>query len=95
MQGRARHQTRPCVLTTIPAATSQTVRLRVNGKLHRIGMGRTLVRTPVILLVDVRILDSASGEPLRELTVDPTRDYRPTGKDRYARWRQKQKQTDP
>ncbi|MGB3523993.1 MAG: IS481 family transposase [Mycobacterium sp.] len=72
--------------------------LRVNGKLHHIGMGRTLARTPVILLIhnlDVRIIDATTGELLRELTIDPTRDYQPTGKDRHAQWRHKQKQTEP
>lgn len=72
--------------------------LRVNGKLHHIGMGRTLAQTPVTLLIsdlDVRILDATTGELLRELTIDPTRDYQPTGKDRHAHWRQKQKQTEP
>ncbi|MGV0750942.1 DDE-type integrase/transposase/recombinase, partial [Mycolicibacter minnesotensis] len=72
--------------------------LRVNGKLHHIGMGRTLARTPVTLLIsdlDVRILDATTGELLRELTIDPTRDYQPTGKDRHARWHHKQKQAEP
>ena len=72
--------------------------LRVNGKLHHIGMGRTLARTPVLLLVhnlDVHIIDATTGELLRELTIDPTRDYQPTGKDRHAHWRKNQKQTDP
>jgi transposase InsO family protein len=57
--------------------------LRVNGRLHHIGMGRTLARTPVLKLVhdlDVRIIDAATGELLRELTIDPNRDYQPTGK---------------
>lgn len=72
--------------------------LRVNGNLHHIGMGRTLARTPVTLLIsdlDVRILDATTGELLRELTIDPTRDYQPTGKDRHARWHHKQKQAEP
>jgi transposase InsO family protein len=70
--------------------TDGKLTLRVNGRLHHIGMGRTLARTPVLLLVhnlDVRIIDAATGELLRELTIDPDRDYQPTGKDRYARWR--------
>jgi hypothetical protein len=61
-------------------------------------MGRTLARTPVLKLVqdlNVRIIDAATGELLRELTIDPTRDYQPTGKNRYARWRTKQEQTEP
>jgi transposase InsO family protein len=72
--------------------------LRVNGKLHHIGMGRTLAQTPVHLLVhdlDARVINAATGELLRQLTIDPTRDYQPTGKDRYAHWRHKQEQTDP
>ena len=58
------------------------VTLRVNGRLHHIGVGRTHARTPVILLVqdlDVRILAATTGELLRELTIDPRRDYQPTG----------------
>ncbi|MCU1655678.1 MAG: Integrase catalytic region [Pseudonocardiales bacterium] len=58
------------------------VTLRVNGRLHHIGIGRTHARTPVILLVqdlDVRIVNAATGELLRELTIDPRRDYQPTG----------------
>jgi transposase InsO family protein len=57
--------------------------LRINGRLHHIGMGRTLARTPVLKLVqdlNVRIIDAATGELLRELTIDPNRDYQPTGK---------------
>jgi transposase InsO family protein len=59
-----------------------TVTLRVNGRLHHIGVGRTHARTHVILLVhdlDVRIIDATTGELLRELVIDPNRDYQPTG----------------
>jgi hypothetical protein len=28
----------------------------------------------------VRVIDAATGELLRELTIDPTRDYQPTGR---------------
>lgn len=61
------------------------VTLRVNGRLHHIGVGRTHARTPVLLLVqdlEVRIIDAATGELLRELTIDPTRDYQATGRPR-------------
>ena len=56
------------------------VTLRVNGRLHHIGVGRTYARTSVILLIydlDIHIIDAATGELLRELTLDPSRDYQP------------------
>jgi hypothetical protein len=59
------------------------VTLRINGRLHHIGIGRTHARTHVILLVHdlhVRIVDAATGELYRELLIDPNRDYQPTGK---------------
>ena len=61
---------------------SGTISLRLNGRLHHIGIGRTHARTHIILLVDdlhVRIVDAATGELLRDLTIDPTRDYQATG----------------
>jgi hypothetical protein len=39
-------------------------------------------RTPVVLLIqdlDVRVVDAASGELLRALTLDLSRSYQPTG----------------
>jgi transposase InsO family protein len=66
--------------------TDGKLTLRVNGRLHHIGMGRTLARTPVIMLIqdlEVRVVHAATGELLRELTIDPRRDYQPTGKTRY------------
>jgi hypothetical protein len=59
------------------------VTLRLAGRLHHIGIGRTHTGTHVLLLVqdlDVRIIDAATGELLRELTIDPSRDYQPTGR---------------
>jgi transposase InsO family protein len=56
--------------------------LRVNGKLHHIGIGMTHARTPVLMLVQdlrIRVINAATGELLRELTLDPSRDYQPTG----------------
>jgi transposase InsO family protein len=61
---------------------SGSVTLRVNGKLHHIGIGRTHARTHVILLVQdlhVRVVNAVTGELLRELSIDPERDYQPTG----------------
>jgi transposase InsO family protein len=54
------------------------VTLRVNGKLHHIGVGRTHAQTHVILLIqdlNVRIVNAITGELLRDLQIDPTRDY--------------------
>jgi hypothetical protein len=62
--------------------TDGKLTLRVNGKLHHIGIGRTLARTPVLMLVrdlHIRVVNAATGELLRELTLDPARDYQPTG----------------
>ncbi|HZX06187.1 MAG TPA: hypothetical protein VFF46_24790, partial [Kribbella sp.] len=59
------------------------VTLRMNGQLHHIGIGRTHARTHVLLLVQdqqIRVVDAATGELLRELTLDPDRDYQPTGR---------------
>jgi transposase InsO family protein len=59
-----------------------TITLRVNGRMHHIGIGRTHARTHVIVLIhdlEVRVVHAATGELLRELTIDPTRDYQPTG----------------
>lgn len=59
-----------------------SVTLRHNGRLHHIGIGRTHARTPVILLIQdlhVRVVNAATGELLRELTLDPRRDYQPRG----------------
>jgi Integrase core domain len=56
------------------------VTLRVNGRLHHIGIGRTHARTPVLLLVhdlQVRVVTAITGELLRELVIDPGRNYQP------------------
>jgi transposase InsO family protein len=59
-----------------------SVTLRHNSRLHHIGLGRTHAGTCVILLVQdlqIRVVNAATGELLRDLTLDPTRDYQPTG----------------
>jgi len=59
-----------------------SVTLRHNSRLHHIGIGRTHAGTCVILLVQdlhIRIVNAATGELLRELVLDPNRDYQPTG----------------
>lgn len=62
---------------------SGTVTLRVAGKLRHIGIGRPHAGTHVILLAQdhhVRVIHAATGELLRELDIDPTRDYQPRGR---------------
>lgn len=59
---------------------SGVVTLRHNGRLHHIGIGRAHAGTHVLLLVhdlDIRVIDRDTGELLRHLTLDPTRDYQP------------------
>ena len=59
---------------------SGTVTLRHNGKLHHIGIGRAHKHTPVILLTNgthIRVIDHTTGELLRQLHLDPNRDYQP------------------
>jgi transposase InsO family protein len=60
-----------------------TVTLRHGGKLYHIGIGRAHAGTEILLLVQdlhVRIVAAATGELLRQLTLDPTRNYQPTGR---------------
>ncbi|MCX6464876.1 MAG: hypothetical protein NTW05_15000 [Pseudonocardiales bacterium] len=55
------------------------ITLRHNSRLHHIGIGRRHAGTDVLVLVHdlhIRVLDS-DGELLRELTLDPTKDYQP------------------
>lgn len=60
--------------------TGGTVTLRVNGRMHHIGIGRTHARTRVLILaqdLNVRVINATTGEILRELTINPDRDYQP------------------
>jgi len=56
--------------------------LRIAGHLHHIGVGRTHAGTRVLMLIqdlNVRVINAATGELIRELTIDTTRDYQPRG----------------
>lgn len=56
------------------------VTLRHNSRLHHIGIGRAHTgRTIKLLIADrnIRIIDANTGQLIRELTLDPTRDYQP------------------
>jgi len=46
------------------------VTLRINGKLHHIGIGRTHARTPILMLInglDIHIIHATTGQIIREL----------------------------
>ena len=86
----AQGATRPGHATPTPttgSATTASTRpapspCAYNGRLHHIGIGRTHAGTYVILLVqdlDIRVVNATTGELLRELILDPNRDYQPTG----------------
>ena len=58
------------------------VTVRIGGQLRHIGVGRTHAGTCVILLVQdlqIRVVNALTGELLRELILNPNRDYQPTG----------------
>ena len=58
------------------------ITLRHNSRLHHIGLGRRLSGTRVLALVDglrVRVI-TEDGELIRELILDPSRDYQPHGR---------------
>ena len=59
-----------------------TVTLRHNSRLHHIGLGAQRRGTRVTLLIDdlhIRIINRDTGELIRELILDPNRDYQPRG----------------
>jgi hypothetical protein len=59
------------------------ITLRYQGRLYSIGVGRTHARTRVIVLaqdLDIRVIDAATGELLRELILDTTQRYQGTGR---------------
>jgi hypothetical protein len=59
-----------------------TVTLRYGGRIYHIGVGCAHAGTRVVLLVQdlhIRIIGVASGALLRELILDPDRNYQPTG----------------
>ncbi len=58
-----------------------TVSLRYNSRLYHVGLGRKLAGTRVLVLVherSIRVITD-EGELIRELTLDPSRDYQRQG----------------
>jgi transposase InsO family protein len=61
---------------------SGTVLYRHGGRRHHIAIGRQRAGTPVAVTargLAIQITSTATGEVLRTLTLDPNRDYQPTG----------------
>ena len=59
------------------------ISLRRAGRMHHIGIGRTHTGTPVILLIEnlnIRVINTQTGELLRQLTLNPNHDYQPQPK---------------
>jgi transposase InsO family protein len=64
-------------------AAGGNVTLRLDGRLHHIAIGRRHTGLRIIMLIadlDVHVIDAATGEVLRTLTIDPTRRYHGTGR---------------
>ena len=62
---------------------SGKITLRVDGRMHHIGVGTEHRGTRVVILshdLDVRVIDEATGELIRKLTIDPAKDYQPLGR---------------
>lgn len=63
--------------------TSGVITIRYDSRLHHIGLGRTHAHTRVLALIadrHIRVVDADTGTLLRELTLDPNRDYQPLGR---------------
>ena len=72
-RARGRRQTR---------APGETVPRR-ESPLHHIGIGRAHAGTRVLLLVqdlDIRVSNAGTGELIRELVLNPDKNYQPTGR---------------
>ncbi|HEV7649568.1 MAG TPA: IS481 family transposase [Actinophytocola sp.] len=57
--------------------------LRHASRLHHIGIGRRWAGTPVLMLIrdrSIRIITEETGELVRQLVLDPSRDYQPQPK---------------
>ena len=60
--------------------TTGKITIRHKGHLYKIGIGRAHKHQPIIALIDdlhIRIINTQTGELLRDLTLDTTRTYQP------------------
>jgi len=65
------------------ADTSGVITIRYDSQLRHIGLGREHARKRVLALVAdlyIRVVDAETGQLLRELTLNPNRDYQPLGR---------------
>jgi transposase InsO family protein len=62
--------------------TAGVITVRHNSRLHHIGLSKHLRGTTVTVLIDdldIRVLQRDTGQLIRKLVLDPTRDYQPRG----------------
>jgi transposase InsO family protein len=89
----ARPKAAPGTPGAVPDQRVRTGRADKDGKIslgtgtrrHSIALGREHARTRVLMLVNgphMHIINAATGELLRDLTIDPDRNYQPSGKPR-------------
>jgi hypothetical protein len=71
-----------CRVRTDVIDAAGVITLRYNSRLHHIGLGKRRRGTKVTVLIDdldIRVLDRHTGQLIRKLVLDPTRDYQPRG----------------
>lgn len=71
-----------CRVRTDVIDAAGAITLRYNSRLHHIGLGKRRTGTKVTVLIDdldIRVLDRHTGQLIRKLVLDPTRDYQPRG----------------
>ncbi len=91
--GAAAYQARPKATPTVDRRRDTRDRVRTDKvdktgavtirhacRLHHIGIGRTHAGTSIRLLLQdlqITVVNATTGETLRKLTLDPTKDYQP------------------
>ncbi|QNI06935.1 IS481 family transposase [Mycobacterium kubicae] len=71
-----------CRVRTDIIDAAGVITVRYNSRLHHIGLGKRRTGTKVTVLIDdlnIRVLDRNTGQLIRKLILDPTRDYQPRG----------------
>lgn len=71
-----------CRVRTDVIDAAGVITIRYNSRLHHIGLGKRRTGTKVTVLIDdldIRVLDRRTGQLIRKLVLDPTRDYQPRG----------------